>query len=143
MHIYERLGVNPILNAVGTSTRLGGSLMCPEALQAMIEASQSSVRIEELQAAASKIIAEHTGAEAGLVTTGASAALTLATGACIARLDVRRMNRMPRLAYDEQCEVVVARHHRNTYDKAFEVAGARFVEVGVMDRALGAGVREL
>ena len=143
MHIYERLGVRTVFNAVGTSTRLGGSLMCPEALTAMVEASQRSVRIEELQAAASRIIAEHTGAEAGFVTTGAFAALALATGASIARLDVRRMNRMPRWAYEQQCEVVIARHHRNTYDKAFEVAGARLVEVGVMDRPLGVGVREL
>lgn len=143
MTIYERLGVRPVINAVGTQTRLGGTIMCPEAVQAMVEASRIDVAIEELQAAASRVIARHTGAEAGLVTSGAFAALALATGACITRLDVARMNRMPRYAHEAGCEVLICRHHRNSYDKAFEVAGARLVEVGLLDRALGVGVREV
>jgi len=53
------------------------------------------------------------------------------------------MNRMPRYAYEAGCEVVICRHHRNSYDKAFEVAGVRLVEVGFLDRALGVGVREV
>jgi D-glucosaminate-6-phosphate ammonia-lyase len=143
MTIYERLGVRPVVNAAGTLTRLGGTLMCAEAVQAMNEAAVSAVAIDELQEGASRLIAQHTGAEAGLVTSGAFGALVLATGACIAGLDVPRMNRMPRYAYEAGCEVVICRHHRNSYDKAFEVAGARLVEVGLLDRALGVGVREV
>ncbi len=143
MTIYERLGVRTVINAVGTQTRLGGTIMCPEAVQAMVEASRADVAIEDLQAGASRVIARHTGAEAGLVTSGAFAALALATGACITRLDVRRMNRMPRYAWEAGCEVVVCRHHRNSYDKAFEVAGARLVDVGLLDRSLGVGVRDV
>jgi L-seryl-tRNA(Ser) seleniumtransferase len=143
MTIYERLGVRPVVNAAGTLTRLGGTLMCAEAVQAMNEAAGSAVAIDELQEAASRVIARHTGAEAGLVTSGAFGALVLATGACITGLDVPRMNRMPRYAYEAGCEVVICRHHRNSYDKAFEVAGARLVEVGLLDRALGVGVREV
>src|ERR1700730_12815467 len=143
MTIYERLGVRPVVNAAGTLTRLGGTLMCAEAVQAMNEAARSAVAIDELQEAASRVIAHHTGAEAGLVTSGAFGALVLATGACVAGLDVPRMNRMPRYAYEAGCEVVICRHHRNSYDKAFEVAGVRLVEVGLLDRALGVGVREV
>jgi len=143
MTIYERLGVQPVANAAGTLTRLGGTLMCAEAVQAMNEAARSAVAIDELQEAASRVIAHHTGAEAGLVTSGAFGALVLATGACVAGLDVTRMNRMPRYAYEAGCEVVICRHHRNSYDKAFEVAGVRLVEVGLLDRALGVGVREV
>lgn len=143
MTIYERLGVRPVINAAGTLTRLGGTLMCPEALEAMREAAQSAVAIEELQQAASRVIAGHTGAEAGLVTSGAFGALALATGACIAGLDVRRINRMPHHGWEQGSEVVICRHHRNSYDKAFEVAGARLVDVGFLDRSLGVGVREV
>jgi L-seryl-tRNA(Ser) seleniumtransferase len=143
MTIYERLGVQPVVNAAGTLTRLGGTLMCPEALEAMREAARSAVAIDELQEAASRVIAGHTGAEAGLVTAGAFGALALAAGACITGLDVRRMNRMPHYAYEQGCEIVICRHHRNSYDKAFEVAGARLTEVGLLDRALGVGVREV
>ena len=143
MTIYERLGVRPVINAVGTQTRLGGTIMCPEAVQAMVEASRVDVAIEELQAAASRVLAKHTGAEAGLITSGAFAALALAAGACVTRLDVRRMARMPRYAWEAGCEVVICRHHRNSYDKAFEVAGVRLVDVGLLDRSLGVGVREV
>src|ERR1700687_2849049 len=102
MTIYERLGVRPVVNAAGTLTRLGGTLMCAEAVQAMNEAARSAVAIDELQEGA-----------------------------------------MPRYAYEAGCEVVICRHHRNSYDKAFEVAGVRLVEVGLLDRALGVGVREV
>ena len=143
MTIYDRLGVRPAINAAGTLTRLGGTIMCAEALEAMREAARSAVAIEELQEAASRVIAGHTGAEAGLVTSGAFGALALAAGACIAGLDVRRINRMPHHGWEQGAEIVICRHHHNSYDKAFEVAGARLVEVGFLDRALGVGVREV
>ena len=101
MTIYERLGVRPVVNAAGTLTRLGGTLMCAEAVRAMNEAARSAVAIDELQEAASRVIAHHTGAEAGLVTSGAFGALVLATGACVAGLDVPRMNRMPPSTQEE------------------------------------------
>jgi len=81
--IYERFGVKPIVNVAGTMTRYGGALMEKEALEAMDEDARYSVRLDELQAAASKVIAEKTHAEAGIVTAGAYAALTLGTAACI------------------------------------------------------------
>src|SRR5919198_3796043 len=77
--VYDRLGVRKRINGAGLLTRLGGSLMDPEVLKAMAEAAGSFVDMAELQAAASRAIAAATGAEAGLVTTGAAAALTLGT----------------------------------------------------------------
>ena len=70
MSIYERFGVRTRINAAGLLTRLGGSLMPAEVLDAMTEAAGSFVDMAELQAAASAVIARHTGAEAGLVTSG-------------------------------------------------------------------------
>ena len=72
--IYAHLGIRPLINARGTHTRLGGSLMAPEVLDAMREAAQSYIVLDELQAYASTVIAEATGAEAGMVTGGAAAA---------------------------------------------------------------------
>ena len=65
--IYEQLGVPRVINAAGTLTRIGGTLMWPQVTEAMVEASKSFVRIEELQEAASQIISSATGAEAGYV----------------------------------------------------------------------------
>ncbi len=138
--IYARLGVKRRINAAGTLTRLGGSLMAPEVLDAMRAAAQGSVDIGELQSAASRIIAQATGAEAGLVTSGASAALTLAAAACLAGYDIARMARLPDTR-DMPNEIVMIRTHRNAYDHALRAAGAAIVDIGHNDRGTGAGVR--
>ena len=73
-NIYERLGVRTIINAKGPSTRLSGGIMRPEVAEAMAEASQHCVEMAELQARASEIIAEVTGAEGRSGLPGAAAA---------------------------------------------------------------------
>jgi len=140
--IYGILGVKRRINAAGTLTRLGGALMAPEVLAAMAEAAQSSVDIAELQDAASARIAGLTGAEAGMVTTGAAAALTLATAACMTRWDVAKMAALPH-AEDFAHEVLLPRTHRTQYAHAFQAAGARLVDIGHNDRGAGSGVRGL
>ena len=130
MGVYERLGVRPIINVRGTNTRLGGAQMEQAAIEAMSEAAQEAVPLEELQAAASNIIAKITGAEAGYVTSGASAGLTLGTAACLTGLDVARMNRLPHTAGMPN-EVLMARHQVSGYDHAISAAGAKIMEVGM------------
>ncbi|MEZ5931503.1 MAG: hypothetical protein R3F54_06055 [Alphaproteobacteria bacterium] len=139
--IYERLGVRTIVNAKGTATRLSGGIMRPEVAEAMVQASQACVDMAELQAKASEIIAGHTGAEAGLVTSGAAAGLLLGTAAAVTGLDPGRMNRLPDTAGMSN-EVIVARSQRNLYDHAVRTAGVRLIEVGLPDRYAGAGVRD-
>ncbi len=43
--IYKRLGVKPVINAIGTYTIYSGSTMEPEVVQAMVDASQVMVKI--------------------------------------------------------------------------------------------------
>jgi len=140
--LHERLGLTRRINAAGTLTRLGGSLMAPEVLDAMREAASHSVDIAEMQTAASARIAAATGAQAGIVTSGASAALTLATAACLARWDVARMAALPDTSAMPN-EVLMARTHRNSYDHAIRVAGGHIVDIGHNDRGTGAGIRGL
>ncbi|MCC7369836.1 MAG: aminotransferase class V-fold PLP-dependent enzyme [Chloroflexi bacterium] len=129
--IYERLGARRIINAAGPVTRLGGKRLAPEVAAAMAEAAQSHVQIDDLQARASVFLAEATGAEAGLITSGAEAGLLLGTAACIAGMDPRKMDDLPQV-HDGRNEVVVQRGHRNAYDHALRAAGAQFVEVGYL-----------
>lgn len=131
MGVYDDLGVRTIINAAGTLTRLGGSRMSAEVLAAMAEAAASFVHIDELQANAGEVIADITGAEAGYVTTGAAAALTLGIAACVAGMDVGKMDRLPDTTGMKN-EVVVQRGHRNAYDHAIRAAGVKFVEVGYL-----------
>lgn len=139
--VYERLGIRTIINAKGTSTRISGSLLLPEVAAAMQEASQVCVDMTELQARASEIIAEVTGAEAGYVTSGAAAGLLLGTAACVTGLDPAKMNRLPDTSGMKD-QVVVARSHRNFYDHAVRTVGVELIEVGIPDRFAGAGVRD-
>jgi L-seryl-tRNA(Ser) seleniumtransferase len=140
--VYAWLGVKKRVNAAGLVTRLGGSLMSEDVLAAMREAASHYVDISELQTKASTIIARHTGAEAGIVTSGAAAGLTMATAACITGHDVAKMERLPDTTGIPN-EVIMYRSHRNAYDHAVRAAGAKICEIGLNDRGAGAGVREL
>ncbi|MDA0746499.1 MAG: aminotransferase class V-fold PLP-dependent enzyme [bacterium] len=139
--IYEQLGIQTIVNAAGPVTRLSGSIMPPEVADAMREASQHCVDIAELQAWAGGVIAEHTGAEAGYVTSGAAAGQLLGIAACVVGLDPGKMNRLPDTAGMKD-EVIMPRSHRNFYDHAIRAVGIKLVEVGIADRFSGAGVRD-
>jgi L-seryl-tRNA(Ser) seleniumtransferase len=129
--IYRRFGVRTVINASGTQTRSGGTIMDPEILKAMTAAAKHFVRIEELQTAAGRVIASATGAEDGYVTSGASAGITMAVAAAIAGLDLDKMDRLPDTTGMKN-EVIVQRAHRNAYDHAALLAGVRFVEVGTL-----------
>jgi L-seryl-tRNA(Ser) seleniumtransferase len=141
MSIYDRFGVRTIINAKGPSTRLSGGFLHPDVTAAMTEAGSYCVDMAELHAAADKVIAEVTGAEAGIVTSGAAAGLLLGTAACITGLDAGKMGRLPDTRGMKN-EVVMVRSQRNFYDHAVRTAGAHIVEVGLPDRYAGAGVRD-
>jgi D-glucosaminate-6-phosphate ammonia-lyase len=128
--IYARLGVSPIINAAGTETASGGAMMAPEAIDAMNQAAQSYVLIEELNDAIGQRIAEATGADAGMVTSGAAGGLLLAAASCIAGVDPARVARLPRTDGMPN-QFVIHRVHRINYDHMFRAAGGEFVEIGI------------
>src|SRR5258708_39269033 len=80
-NVYEALGVKRVINAAGTFTNLGGSLMPPEVAAAWVEASKSFVNLADLQDKVGARIAKLIGVEAAMVTTGAAGALQLGTAA--------------------------------------------------------------
>src|SRR5580658_5599171 len=137
---YARFGVPTLINACGTVTRLSGGHMHPDVAAAMVAASTECVDMLALQAGACRVIARVTGAAAGIVTSGASAAVLLGAAACLAGLDPARMNRLPATAGCN--EFIVVRSQRNMYDRALIVAGGSIVEVGIPDRYSGPGVRD-
>jgi D-glucosaminate-6-phosphate ammonia-lyase len=127
--IYRRIGVEPIINGATTMTYLGGSLMPPEVVEAMRQASEAYVDLFELQAAVGRRIAELTRNEAAFVTGGASAGLFLSAVVCIARntpdgiLRPGQLDGFPR-------DFLIQHGHRIPYDPAIELAGGRLVEIG-------------
>jgi len=141
MGIYDDLGVRTIINAKGSSTRVSGGFLSAEVSRAMADAATYCVDMADLQAGASQIIAGITGAEAGIVTSGAAAGLLLGTAACVAGLEPGRMARLPDTTGMKN-EVIMIRSQRNFYDHAVRATGVRIVEVGLPDRVAGAGVRD-
>src|SRR5689334_18597978 len=140
MSVYAQFGLEPIINAAGASTRVGGPRIHPAAVAAMAEAAGACVPLDQLEGAASRIIADVTGAQAGYVTAGAAAGLSLSAAACLAGLDIGIMDRLPDTSGLPN-EIVVSREQRNGYDHALRAAGAKLVEVGMNERVAGAGVR--
>jgi len=131
--IYRRLGVRRVIHGSGTTTRYGGSILRPEAWEAMREASQTLVNLDELNEAAGAAIAGMLGAEAAFVTAGASSGLILQAAACIAGDDPAKITRLP-----DTCgmrhEIVIQRAHRFAYDQAYRVPGGVLVEIGLARR---------
>jgi D-glucosaminate-6-phosphate ammonia-lyase len=130
--IYSRLGVRPVINAYGTLTTLSGTLLHPEVKRAMDEASQDFVPIHDLQKKVGERLVELTGAEAGFVTAGASAALCLATCAVTAGSDTAKIDRLPDLT-GMKSEIVIQKVHRSSYDHAFRMVGVKLVEAETAD----------
>ena len=94
-NIYTRLGVKPLINGRGPWTYLSASLELPEVRTAQVEASQHFVNIFDLQRAVGRRLAELTGAESGMITSGAAGAIAVATAGCIAGTDPDKIWQLP------------------------------------------------
>jgi L-seryl-tRNA(Ser) seleniumtransferase len=129
-NIYESIGVRPIINCRGTYTIIGGSLELPEVTRAQHAAAQHYVQLDELADGVGRRLAELTGAEWGMISSGCAAGLAHATAACIAGGNPDLHTRIPNLAGFAKDEVVIPKHSRNEYDAAIRSIGVRIVEVG-------------
>src|SRR6516162_7987753 len=126
-NVYSRLGVKTVINCRGTWTYLSGSLELPEVRQAKQEAALHFVDMFELQRGVGKRLAELSGAESGMVTSGAAGAMAAATAACIAGSDPKKIWQLPDttgLRYE-----VIMVGGRSAFDSAIRLAGAKLVLV--------------
>lgn len=125
---FAELGVTPLINAAGAYSALGGARMRPETVSAMRYAAVNKVKMRELHDSVGARIAELTGSEAAMVTSGATAAMVLATAACMTMGDEEKMLRLPDTD-GMKSQIIIQKKHRYTYDRALWVAGASLVEV--------------
>jgi len=124
-NIYSRLGVKTIINCRGTWTYLSGSLEFPEVRQAQLEAAEYFVNMLDLQRAVGRRLAELTGAESGMVTSGSAGAMAAATAACMAGADDKRIWQLPDTS-GMKSEVVMS-GGRSAFDSAIRLTGAKLV----------------
>ena len=139
---YRQLGLRPVINAAATLTSLGGSLMPGPVLESMADAAGSFVDIVELQERVGAGLAQLTHNEAGYVVSGAAAGITLAVAACIAGSDPDLVGGFPHLDRVKRREVVIDRRHRNGWQYAAALTGARIVEYEDTAGGLEAAISE-
>jgi L-seryl-tRNA(Ser) seleniumtransferase len=123
--IYSRIGVRSFINARGTWTYLSASLELPQVRAAKEEAARHFVDIFELQHAAGRRLAELSGAESGMITSGAAGAIASATAACIAGNDPAKIWQLPDTT-GLKSEVIMF-GGRSAFDSAARLAGGKLV----------------
>jgi L-seryl-tRNA(Ser) seleniumtransferase len=127
--IYKQLNVKTLINAWGTVTKVGGSKMAPEVLEAMAEASKHYVEIATLHEEAGKYIAKCLKVEGCCITCGAAAGIAIAAAACMTRGDRAKILQLPDTAGMPD-EALVLKCHRTLYDQALLLSGAKVKEIG-------------
>ncbi|HEU0140932.1 MAG TPA: hypothetical protein VFQ79_14510 [Bryobacteraceae bacterium] len=126
--LYASLGIKPVINGVGVVTVLGGSIMPPEVIRAMEEASRYFIPLPELQRKVGMRIAELLKAPAAMVTCGAASAITVGTAACLSEGDSAKLRRLPNRE-GIRYEVIQQKSHRSGYEHQMELCGAKIVTV--------------
>lgn len=124
-NVYTRLGVKTVINCRGTWTYLSGSLEFPEVREAQIEAAQYFVNVLDLQRAIGRRLAELTGAESGMITSGAAGAMAVATAGCMAGTEDKLVWQLPDTTGLKN-EVVMS-GGRSAFDSAIRLTGAKLV----------------
>ena len=139
-NVYEELGVTPVINAQGTMTVLGGSLMRPEVEAVMSMAGRHFVPILELEAAAGKRIAKMLKLPDGydaIVTSGAAAAMQSGLAGILTGDNPRFIEQLPDLT-GMKSEVIIQKSHRNPFDHQLRGTGVKLIVIETKEQLLGA-----
>ena len=129
---YRRIGVEPVINGVGTVTNLGGSIMPPEVVDAMVQASKHFVPLRELQQKAGDHIAELIGVPAAMISCGAASAISCGTAAAVTAGDDEKLRALPDTAGLKN-EIIQQKAHLTGYEAQMWLVGAKTVWVETRD----------
>ncbi len=135
-NIYTRLGVKTLINGRGTWTYVSATLELPQVRAAQEAAAKHFVNIFDLQHAVGRRLAELTGAESGMITSGAAGSMASGTAACIAGSDPERVWQLPDTT-GMKSEVVMM-GGRSAFDSAIRLAGGKLVPVDTYEQLANA-----
>jgi len=125
---FKELGVRTFINAAGTYTALTGCLMPEEVVGAIEYASREYVRLDDLQDACGRRIAELIGCEAATVTSGAASAITLGTAGVLSGNDPAKVAQIPDVT-GLKSEVIMQKSHEIGYAHAIRNCGVDIIFV--------------
>ena len=124
--IYKNLNIKSVINGKSWFTNLGGSIMRPEVLDAMNEASNAFINYEELHDKCSSEVASLCQSESALITSGCASAIVLMSASVLCKKDSSLIDVMPN--QPKKLEILISKYHRNHYDSSFEATGAKLVD---------------
>src|SRR6266705_6975715 len=133
---YQELGVTTVINAEGTMTMLGGSLIRPEVETVMAQAAGHFVSIPGLEAAAGKRIAQMLKLPRGysaLVTSGAAGAIQSGLAGILTGDNESLIKQLPDLT-GMKSEVIIQKSHRNPFDHQLRGTGVKLIEIETSDQ---------
>ena len=134
MITYDDLKVGTFINASGTVTTLGGSLMPAPVVEAMERAAQSFVDLNELHEQAGAWLAEFIGVPAAFISCGAASGMQLAAAACMTGTDTDRVRALPQVAGGKN-EFVISFVDEHTYiHQGIEIVGGKLAPAGSKER---------
>lgn len=139
--IYRTIGVEPIINCRGTFTIIGGSVELPAVQAAIQEAARHFVQYDELAEGVGRRLAEITGSQWGMISSGCAAGIKHVTAACVTGGNPELLIRIPNLTGFARTQVIVPGYSRNAYDHALRNIGVEIIMVDTPDelaQAIGA-----
>ena len=135
--IYEASGLRRVVNACGHMTALGVSIISDEVAEAVKQAGQNFVVIDELIDRVGEMLTAVTGAEDTCVTNSASGGIMIATAACIAGDNIGLVERMPD-STGLKNEIILQKGHAVNYGAPLEqmirLGGGIPVEAGQVNQ---------
>ena len=131
--LFTKYNIRRVINACGKMTHLSGAIVLPEIAAQASESLSHFFVLDDIQAAAGRVIAEASGAESGCVTACTSAGITLSVAACMTGNDLGRVLQLPD-ATGMPNRVLIQKGHCVNYGapitQSIRLAGASPVETG-------------
>ena len=138
MLTYQDIGIKPFINASGTITTLGGSIMPTEVVESMREAATSFIHLNELHERVGDKLAEMIGVEAAFVSCGAASGVQVSAAACLTGTNMDRVHKLPDTSGAKN-EFIISLVDSHFYiHQGIEAVGGTLVKVGTREAVTAA-----
>ncbi|GLB60151.1 DgaE family pyridoxal phosphate-dependent ammonia lyase [Cytobacillus sp. NCCP-133] len=145
MSVFESFGLRKVINASGKMTALGASAVSDEVAEALKQASQDYVDIDEMMEFAGKVIAEYTGSEDGCPTCGAAAGIAISVASVITGKNLTLIERIPD-SEGLRNEIIIQKgqqiHFGASIGQMIRIGGGSAVEVGSANKVEADHIRQ-
>jgi L-seryl-tRNA(Ser) seleniumtransferase len=128
--VSQRLGVEPFINACGTVTVHGGSIMPEEVVAAMRDAARSFVDLPLLLRRSGEYLAERIGVPGAFISTGAAGGIGVAIAAVLSGGERERAWALPDTGGRPNEIIVLATPEPNYMHQAARMVGGKLMPVG-------------